>query len=75
MSKFVLVEPIVMWVKVFLLVNSPFVCREVFNHWFPENPWVEKERTVEQVVVRVWWPVVETGYKQQPRIGEAFYAW
>ena len=52
----------------FLLINSQLVSREVFNHWFPENPWVEKERAVEQAVVRDWWPVMEAGLKQQPRI-------
>ena len=63
------------WVKVFLLINSPLVGREVFNYWLLKNPWVEKERAVEQVVMHDWWPVVEAGFKQQPRIEEAFDAW
>ena len=55
-----------MWVKVFLLIKSPLVGREVFNHWFLKNPWVEKERAVEQVVVSGRWlvVVVETCFEQ-----------
>ena len=58
----------------FLLVNSPLIGREFFNHWFLKNPWVDKERAVDQVVMRGRWPVVEEGFKQQPRIEDAFDA-
>ena len=52
MSKFILGEPVVTRVKVLLIISSPLLFREVFNHWFPKNPWVEKARAVEQVIMR-----------------------
>ena len=57
------------------LVNFTLVCEKVRNLWFPENPWVEEERAVEQIVMRGWRFLVKTCFEKKPRIEEAMNAW
>ena len=64
MSKVVPGESVIQRVNVAVLVNFPLVCEKVCNFWFPKNPWVEKERTMEQVVMWGWRFLVETCFEQ-----------
>ena len=52
MSEFVPGKSIVLWIDVSFLVYFQLVCEIVRNLWFPENPWVEEKRAVEQIVMR-----------------------
>ena len=65
MSKLGLGEPIVLRGRCSLLLTLKLYVEKSST----------KERTMEQVVMRGWWFVVEADFEQQPRIGEAFDVW
>ena len=75
MSEFGPGESIVLGVDVSYSIYFPLVGEEVSNLWLPKNPWVEKERTVEQIVMRGWKFLMETCFEKYPRIKEAVDAW
>ena len=64
MSEFGPGESIVLRVNLFFSIDFPLVSEIVSDHWFPENPWVEKKMTVEQIVVRGWRFLKETGFEE-----------
>ena len=75
MSEIVPGESIVKRINVAILNNLTLVCEKVCNLWFPENPWVEEKRAVEQIVMRGWRFLVETSFEKKPRTEEAVDAW
>ena len=64
MSDFVPEKSIVLRIDEAFLVSFPLVCEIVCNLWFPKNPWVEKERTMEQIIMCGWRFLVKTCFKK-----------
>ena len=48
---------------------------KIFNGWIYQNPWVEENGAVEEVVVRFRWPEMEACFEIKPCFKEAFDAW
>ena len=57
-------ESIVLRVDVSFSIDLPLVGEIVSNFWLPENPWFEKDRTMEQIVMRGWRFLVETCFEK-----------
>ena len=57
------------------LINFTLLCDKVCNLWFPENPWVEEKRAVEQIVMCGWRFLVKACFEKKPRTEEAVDAW
>ena len=49
----------------------PFVSEVVCNLRSSHDPWVVKDRTVEQIIMRERWFLMKTGFEQSPRTEEA----
>ena len=54
-----IIQRIYMFFPIFLLVVRGEVCKL----GSPENPWVVKDRAVEQIIVRGWWFLMKTGFE------------
>ena len=52
-------------------VFLPLVSEEICNLGSSQNPWVVKDRAVEQIVMRERWFLMKTGFEQSPRTEEA----
>ena len=53
----------VMCIYIFFPLFLLLVRGEVCNLRSPENPWVVKDRAVEQIIMRGWWFLMKTGFE------------
>ena len=64
-------ESVIQRVDVMVPVLLPFVSEVVCNLGSSQNPWVVKDRAVEQIIMRERWFLMKTGFEQSPRTEEA----